>query len=226
MQDYNQFREAVAGAQNIAPPETVGGNDPLVQNLYKGAFQSMATNAATQALGGKSVADKMAEDAARQQAIANAKAAQQKLVNRTDPSKWKLQRKDDGGFDIFDPDGNKKSVNDMARETNTDPRDILKDSDNPADIQYQQDYADLRDLLQAYAQNDRDAINSAIEQQPAIKGLTPQELLKRFRNAYPNVYGTYNANQATGLRKAGQKSLFGIGPASMSSPSEPLNAGE
>lgn len=224
MDNYTQFRNAVTAAGGIQAPETVGGNDPLVQNLYKSAFQGLMSNAGAAAIGGQSVVDKQAQDAARQQALAAAKAAQQKLVDRTDPNKWKLQRKDDGGFDIFDPDGNKKSVNDMAKETNSDPRDILKDSQNPHDIQYQQDYSDLRDLLQAYAQNDKEYIASAVEQNGAIAGMTPQELMKKFRDAYPNVYGNWSANRATGLRGAGQRALFA--PAGNSGPTEQLNAGQ
>lgn len=224
MENPAQFIDAVTAAQNIQAPETVGGNDPLIQNMYRSGFQRMAANAAGQTVAGKAVAQKQAEDAARQQALLAAKAAQQKLVDRSDPNKWRLQRKEDGGFDIFDPDGNKKSVNDMAKETNTDPRDILKDSQNPHDIQYQQDYSDLRDLLQAYAQNDKEYIASAVEQNGAIAGMTPQELMKRFRDAYPNVYGNWSANRATGLRRAGQRALFA--PAGDGGPTEQLNAGQ
>lgn len=135
-------------------------------------------NVATEAGNEADAADKAARD-----------AQIQKLQDQSDPSKYTMQRKADGGFAFYDPSGKEIDINTYAKITGQRRADILKDSENPVDQQYINDYNNMSDLTNAIYNNDTDTIKAFQQQNPSTKGKTPQQLVQLLISKYPHMYG-------------------------------------
>lgn len=109
---------------------------------------------------------------------------------------YKRLPKADGGYTFVDPQGNEISAHDYARATGKDAASVLDGSENPIDIGFQQDYKNLQDFMNVATSGDKQALQDYYSQNPGLKNLSPQEVLTKFRQAYPTVYGgTKNGNQ-------------------------------
>lgn len=111
------------------------------------------------------------------------------LKDMKDPNKYKKVRKEDGGFDFFDPTGKQVDIATYSRNTGIRPSDVLGDSENPIDIQYLRDKDNLQKYIQAYYDKDEETINDYKKNEPRLANIkTPDELIKLFKQSYQRYY--------------------------------------
>lgn len=153
--------------------------------------------------GGGSLAGQRSQEADAADSAARS-AAMQRLQDKLDPSKYRTVRKDDGGFDFLDPEGNKIDISTYAKVTGQRLVDILKDSENPIDQAYINDWSNMNTLAQAMYNNDGETVTSFIEQNKNLKGMKPQDLMMELVRKYPHLYraGTYSNTLANRERNA------------------------
>lgn len=203
--NFQALKDATLGAAAIAPPpSTLGASQaPELANLYRSSFQlPLATGAVSAAA--NTAGDIVAEQK-RQAAI-----AAQKQKDQADPKSYKKVKKDDGGFDFYDSDGNQVDIATLTKRTGTRATDWIDDSENPIDMQYKSDYNNLQDLLDAVVNKDTETLDSYRQQftdqgLPDITKEKPQDIINQFKQYYeryytpreqnPNAWGTTpNAN--------------------------------
>lgn len=125
--------------------------------------------------------------------VENAKASAsqklQELRDQVDPSKYQVVRKADGGYDFFDPQGNQIDIATYSERTGARPVDVLKDSENPIDMQYLRDYDLLQDYIQAHFDKDQAKVSEYQKNEPRLKQVkTPEELIELFKRSYRRYY--------------------------------------
>jgi len=124
----------------------------------------------------------------------NAAREMQKLKEQQDdikdPSKYKIERKADGGFAFFGPDGKEVGIDNYTKNTGVRAADILKDSENPIDMQYLDEYDNLRGLMQAINNGDSAFVSAFNKKNPQLAGSNPDSLMQAFTKRYPHIYGT------------------------------------
>jgi hypothetical protein len=183
------LRDAVLGAGNIqSPTSTLGAsNAPELAKLYQSSFQL------PQSSGASSARVNIASD---QVAAAKAAAAlaQKKAADKADPTKYRKVPKDDGGFDFFDADGNQVDIATLTKATGTKPSEWLKDSENPIDVQYLEDYNNLQDYIKAKLGGDAKKAAGFEEAKPELANYQGQggadNLINEFKKYYQRFYVT------------------------------------
>lgn len=205
----------------VPPPQTIQGNNydslkaavlgsglslPEVSNYFSpeaGAMLTKGSNAAGNFNTGVLDANNQAaEREARANQIDSLKLKVQTAQDQADPSKYQQVAKDDGGYAFYDGAGNEISAFQYARATNKSPVDVLKNSTNPIDIGFNQDYKQLQDYLTAKAnsKNDPKAAKTAQAIEAAVKKnfgldlhkMKPDDVIGKFKVAYPTVFGGTN----------------------------------
>lgn len=197
---YATLKSAVLGAQtNVAPGASPLGSFPELSKLY-----TTAPQLAQQTLSSAAPNYNSGVDAANEKATtdANAAAAVQKLKDLQDPSKYQQVQKPDGGYAFYDPLGNEISASQYAAVNKSTPSDVLKNSQNPVDIAYRQDYNNLQTYINAKlrsgsSQKQADIATGIEDQVKSAYGIniakmSPQQLIQTFQAAYPTVYGGTN----------------------------------
>lgn len=178
--DQEQLRKAVYGAKDIGAPT---GGDPVVNQAMAHRFSAPVVNAASNALANQSAMNLQAQKDA-------AAAAEKQKAALSDPKNYQKIPKADGGFAFFDPSGKEISAHDYALVTGQPVSKVLADSENPIDMAFTNDYNNLQKYMQAWQNGDKKTIDSIQKQSPALAKITnPQDLIKRFYQAYPTVYG-------------------------------------
>lgn len=197
--NYAALKSAVLGAQaNTAPGASPLGSFPELAQLYSSDTQlgqTQLNNAAPFYNNGVQVENDRAA------AASAASAARKKLEDLQDPSKYKQEQKDDGGYAFYDPLGQEISAAQYAAITNKSPSEILKNSQNPIDIAFREDYDQLQNYIKdkANARADGEAANRAKATESKINELygidlsqqSPQDVIESFKNAYPTVFGRH-----------------------------------
>lgn len=182
--ELKRFSQAVLSG--IQGANTNAGTGNAMINAYTAPeFGSILANQGS-GIGTMASSVANAQEKAAEQAR---QAALQKAKDKIDPSKYTVVRKDDGGFDFFDPDGNAVDVKQYAAVTGKTPAEILADSDNPFDRQFVNDYSNARTLVDAIQQGDTDTINSFTASDQSISNMKPEDLMKELVRRYPNIYG-------------------------------------
>jgi hypothetical protein len=167
------------------------GNFPEVANAYASSFARQDRN-----LG--QAGDQYNTQVQVENARAAASAHAQQIADLADPSKYKRVPKQDGGFDFIGPDGQQVDIATLASRTNTDPSDWVKDSNNPIDVQYLNDYSNMKKFMDAVVSKDTNAIKQFTDSDPNLShyqskgGL--QQLLQDFHNTYQRYYVTRAQN--------------------------------
>lgn len=162
-----------------------GTSDAVVNNFTKSNFGDiLGKPAAGVGTFANAVADRQAQEAevARRAQI-------QKLQDKLDPNKYQKLRKEDGGFDFLDPDGNPISVQKYSQVKGTNAAYELKDSENPFDLQYVNDYKNTRDLVTAIQNGDSDTIQAFRASNGDLGKMTPEQLMQELIRKYPHIYG-------------------------------------
>lgn len=198
--NFEALKAATLGADAIsAPTSTLGAsNAPELANLYKSTFQLPQSSGSTSAaanVSGDIVAQQRAAAAAAAQAAAEAK---QKAADLQDLSKYRVQQKDDGGYDFFAPDGSQVDIATLSQRTGVKPVDILfsktlgTDSQNPIDIQYAEDQKNLNDYIRAKLSNNTAKIKQYETSQPDLSQYQGQggahNLINKFQQTYQRYY--------------------------------------
>jgi hypothetical protein len=188
------LRQAVYGAKDIAPTTA----DAEVNQAYQSSFRAPAISSSVGAI--TNGAQQVVEERKKAEAAAAAAAAA-----KSDPKNFQRLPKEDGGFAFFDGEGKEISAHEYARATGNEVASVLADSENPIDISYVNDYKNLRSYMTAWQNKDKEAIaaiQNADETGQLKKIKDPHELMKRFYQAYPTVYGRGGFK---GANTAGQK---------------------
>lgn len=180
--DLKQYSAAALDAINNGDTNA-GTGDSIVDNYSRSSFGNVLAGltAGTGAVGA-------AADAAEKAA---ASAQIQKLKDRNDPSKFQKIRKQDGGFDFLDPEGNPVSVSTWAKATGATRAEALDGSENPLDQQFLNDYNNMNDLNTSINNGDAAAVKTFMQNNQSIDPNTkPQNLMKDFAKKYPHIFGT------------------------------------
>lgn len=200
---YDQLKSAVLGSGLNLPdvnkyyaPET---------NLFNTQTASAAPNYNTD------VADvnrKRAEEEAKANQIDALKAQAQAIQDQNDPSKYQQVPTKDGGYKFYDPSGKEISAFDYARVTGQSPDKVLSQSLNPIDIGFTQDYKQLQDYLNAKANSKNDANSAQVakniedivkkNQGVNLAKMNINDVIDRFKQAYPTVFGLHNRGVPVG----------------------------
>lgn len=179
-----QLRDAVYGAQNITAPTDASAlaGQPEVAAAFKTRFQAPVIQAAATGLVNQS------QENLQEQADA-AKAAAQAAKDAQDPSKFQRIPKSDGGYAFYDPTGKEISAQDYALATSQGLDKVLANSQNPIDINFQNDYNNLKTYLTAWQNNDKKTIDAIQKASPALAKIkNPQQLINQFMTAYPTIF--------------------------------------
>lgn len=194
---YATLKSAVLGAQaNTAPGASPLGSFPELSKLYSSGDELSQTRLAS-AAPNYNTGVQVSNDA---QAAAEARAsAAAKASALSDPSKYKQVQKADGGYAFYDPFGNEISASAFAAIHNSTPADILKNSQNPIDKAYIQDFNQLQNYInnKNNAKNDPAARSAAQATETQIRKVygidihqqNPLQVIQAFQMAYPTVYG-------------------------------------
>lgn len=199
--------KAVLGGLNRSAPASSYSD---IGNLMASSFQ---LGEAKPAAGASAVIAQQTVDE-QKRAAAEAKARQAAVEEAKnaihDPKRYEKVLKDDGGYDFYftDPSGKRQQVDiaTLAKNTNTRAVDWLKDSQNPVDIQYLNDYQNLNDFMNAVASKNKDKVDE-FTQRAKAEGvdLSPfttntgglDQLIKKFQQNYQRYY-TPNWGAANG----------------------------
>jgi hypothetical protein len=193
--DLEGLRQAVLGAQNFqAPPSSLGASQaPELAQLYATDFQLPGSTAATGAL-----AQGTADLVKAQQAAASSGGGGGRTA-KGDGGKYTVYSKKDGGFGFKGPDGQEISASDYASATGKSLDSVLKNSRNPVDRAFLQDYKQLNAYInnKLNSKNDAKARSAAQSVETQVRKLyniplhqqTPDSLINAFVQAYPTVFG-------------------------------------
>lgn len=215
MNPLEAFKSTISGGQAVTPSASPLGSFPELAAYYSAASKLPEVSAGVGALSktaGVQYGNQLqAEEYARQNKIADLKdkAAQAKDL-ASNPEKYYTQKlKPDGGYDFFDPSGQKISVQAYAQAIGKQPRDVLSKSENSLDRQYLQDHKYTEDVVNAIYNNNgkffTDLQKSDPEEFNALKKLISdsgnneaavQNILERFKGLYPNVYSPQSGANA------------------------------
>jgi hypothetical protein len=189
------LRQAVLGSASIQTPTSPLGSFPELAALHQSSFQLGQSSGAASAL-----ANNAQQTVAEQKAIAEAKKKQ--------VSNYQRLKKSDGGYTFVDPDGKEISAYEYANAIGKSPSDVLKDSENPLDIGYQQDFKNLSDYINSKLNSkyNSEAESAARQTEKQVKdsygvdlgSMNPSELIDLFKSRYPTVYGGSNNGNSAG----------------------------
>lgn len=187
------LRDAVLSAQNIqAPASTLGADSaPEIAKLYGINFQQPQAKIAAGALAQGAQTDVTAQENA-------AKIAAQKKADEANFQAYKIVKKEDGGYDFFDPNGKQVDIATLTQRTGVKATDVLKDSENPIDIQYVNDYQNLQSFIQAVLSGDKKKKDAFVSAQPALKKYNDKggvnRLIDEFKKSYQRYYTPRTVN--------------------------------
>lgn len=221
----DKFAQTLNGIDSVGAPSDnpLGASySGLYQNLLKSSFQlplaGAATNARTADQSIKVANAEAAAEEARAARVAALKEKQQKLKDALEGKNYQVVKKDDGGFDYYDPLGQKINLMQYTRATGKNAADVLKDSQNSLDRQFVADYNNLQDLTNAYLNKDWKKVDK-VGQTLGLKNpgdlrklletnqVKPEDLFKQFVQYYPNVY-TMQPQGQTGRVRSSTEPVF------------------
>lgn len=190
-EELKKFSAAVLAGIN-SQNNDAGTGDAVVNNFARSAFNDINTRTAT---GVAPMASNVAAEqerqaeAARQARIRELEERQKKLQEESDPGNYRRVRKEDGGFDFYDAAGNRIDIAQFARDTGSTPAALLKESDNPFDRQYVNDYSNAKGLIDAIQTGNTEARDAYRANGNDIGGMTPEDLMRQLIKKYPHIYG-------------------------------------
>jgi len=180
---------AQAGLAGIQTGDTnAGTGNDIVNNFTRANFGDIL---AKQSSGIGTFASTVADQQAKE-AEAARQAELQRLKEKLNPDNYKMVKKEDGGFDFFDPDGNAIDVKKFADVNGTTPAKILANSDNPFDQQYVNDYNNTKDLITAIQNGDNETVAKFRASNEQIGTMKPEDIMRELIKKYPHIYGKGN----------------------------------
>lgn len=205
---------------NAPPPQFSSplGDFPELQAIYGSKFQSDVAGASANALANQSsIAASNSREAAamaRKRAIAEAQAELDAIDAKNDPKNYTKVRNKDGGFDFFDPTGERITVAQYAQVTGDRPTDVLKESDNFYDRKFVEHYNLATDLLRSQVTGDKNEQDKIKKKYPdlyeQVQNMTPRDIANDLYTAYPE-YMNYLINTDIPELQQQQQGGGGIG---------------
>lgn len=203
--DYEAFKSAITAGQGAGVPSSPLGSFPEVAGLFKSQFQLGETQAPTAGLISNARTDysneQEAASAARSEAVRKAKeeadAIKQAIEDMQNPNKYQQVKKDDGGFDYFDPIGNKISVAKYAKIKGKPVHEVLSDSENLLDRQFRAEYDLLKQFTEASYNGDEEKKIDLMAKNPALELLDKgnvDDTWRAFIEYYPNYFRENNVD--------------------------------
>lgn len=188
MADLQQFSNAALAAINGGSQDA--GTGSAAANAYtRSAFGNVLARSAS-GVGAVAQAQDNAEKAATKVKI-------QQLQDAQDPNKYQKLRKSDGGFEFLDPTGKPISVSQYAQVTGMTRAQALKDSENPLDQQFVNDYNNLQDLTTNINNGDTAKIQTFLKNNQNIPANSkPQDLIADLVKKYPHIFGHGDYSQS------------------------------
>lgn len=162
-------------------------------NIYQNYATAGVTNAAPEAIAGNKAVFESDVDRINK---ANASALAQKELDAKDPSKARSIMNQDGTYSFYDGAGNKVNINKFAILTGQTPADILKDSDNPEDQKFVNDYNTMKAFASAWVNGDNETLQKLRTADPqkfnelVSSYKTPSDMVNAFKNYYSDYYGS------------------------------------
>lgn len=188
---YGQLKSAIMGAQQAGGASPLG-NFPELNKLYTDTYPIQQQS---QQVAG-SAYNAQVEDA-NQKAAAAASLANQKAM--LDPSKYQQVPLSDGGYKFLAPNGQEISAAQFSQITGQSPDKVLSQSQNPIDIGFVNDYKNLQSYINSKlnSKNDDTAAQNAQQIEAIVKKtqgvdlskMNIQDVIDRFKQAYPTVFG-------------------------------------
>lgn len=185
--DLRKFSQNVLSGIQGANTSAGTGN-PIVDNFTRSAFGDILTNAGA-GMGNMASATAQREE---QEAEAARRARVKELEDKMDPSKYSMYRRDDGGFGFLDPQGNEIEISRYAEVTGQNPAQILRDSDNPFDRQFLNDYQNVGNLITAIQNGDQEVVQQFTRDNGEVGDMKPEDLMRELIRRYPHIYGNGN----------------------------------
>ncbi len=206
---YATLKSSILGAQQAGGASPLG-NFPELQGL---ANLTNPLEAKSQAVAGSAYNAQV--QAANIKAEASAKARAQN--DMLDASKYTKVPLSDGGYKFIAPNGQEISASQYAQVKGESTDSVLKGSQNPIDVSFQQDFKQLQQYIQdkqnlqganrATNQGDIKALDRAQAVETQVKqqyGIdlakeNPSQVIQTFMQAYPTVFGLHTTGpQGTG----------------------------
>lgn len=207
---YDEFKQAISQGQGAKTPASPLGSFPDIAALFQSQFQLGESSAPVAGMVGTAATDdanaRAAAEAARRKEAAALKSkiedATQKIKDYQNPSKWQQVQKDDGGYDYYDPLGNRVSIAQYAEVQGKRPHELLEKSQNSLDQQFVNEYGLLKDYTQAVYAGDLEKVEK-LKENPVLGDIakeldstTPEAMWKSFIEYYDNYFNPDNVNAA------------------------------
>lgn len=200
MDDRYASALAAAAASKANLGNSPNGNSSEMTNLQNLAqVQFAAGNAgnAMSAFGADASATASREEAQQKAGAAAAEAEEKKkeaydkiLKELQDPKNYRQELNDKGGYDFYNPMGDKISVQEYSQVTDRQIADILKDSKDGADQTFQEDYKDLMSYGRALQGNEEDVKKFREDKKYS-------SFIEKYKDkAYSDVVGDFQKNYA------------------------------
>lgn len=207
----SQFRDSLLAAGS-APTSTAQVNvSPTtapqianIQNMYKSNFGAGLASASLGAAGGAAQAQAGQEDANARMRLQEEEDKYKDLLqteaDKTDPTRYRAVIKDDGGYDFYDPEGSQIDIKQYSQATNKHITDVLKNSQNPEDRNFVNNYKNVQDLVEILAAGDEDAKKKFFKKDKIAKQQYEQlstqlgrdadykDVVRQFRSGYGKFF--------------------------------------
>jgi hypothetical protein len=194
MDDLKKVAQAFVQAANL------GGPTSYIPEVTDYSRAASFEGAVKQGLAGSgSLAGQRAQEADAADKAAR-EARMRELSDKLDPSKYRRERKADGGYAFFAPDGKEIGIDQYAQVTGLRLADILKDSENPIDQEFVNDWSNMNSLMQSMYNGDQSTIDAFVQQNPQLKDMKPQDLMTELIRKYPHLYGRGSYQQTLSNR--------------------------
>lgn len=198
---------ALPAAPVAAPQEqaSFASAMPNINAYFEPMFAARQQGQQANIVGGLAAQQAEDEEKARRAAAARKeaelKAAIKAKTAEIDPENFKKVQKDDGGYDFFDGAGKPITAWQYAQARQEDLGKVLAGSRNEADMQFVNDWNNMQTFLQANAEGDKETLDAIYKEQPELKGMKYEQLLKEFRGSYANIFGHYQNEQGDRLNR-------------------------
>lgn len=187
---FDDFQQALEGAANIQEK----GQYADIDKAFESTFQQPVVNAV-----GAGVQDRaqVANDNVEAQARAELDKLKERIQaerDKADPTKYqKVVNVNDGGYDFYDPEGNKISPIDYARVTGKPILDVMDKSGRQSDEDFRLDYEAMIDLNSAVQTGTVDDFFERYDNLAPIRSqlekMTNEDLMGLLAQQHPSAFG-------------------------------------
>lgn len=200
------FSDAIANGAGIGAQFT---GDQDVANFFQAGFAADATRDGVGAL-----ADTVSVEADNAERARRAALQQEidDLNGRLDPGQYTVTPTDSGGLSFTNGAGEEVSARDYAALTGQTLAEVLRDSNDPNDIQFVQDYNDVNELVRAMVTQDTEFLAQLKTFDPdryeALIDRSPEDIRLAFQTYYGSYYGLQNDQTGEAAAPVQQGSNF------------------